>query len=313
MSVNVEAASNRIFQEYQTRLLKALDDAPRVASAYAMEVPSSSRSSLHAWLANQSSVKEWLGRRKLNSFGTRHWEVVNRNWELSYSFDVNQIADDLSGLVAEAVMAARQNGAKWARHEDLLCASTLEAGNAATCYDGQFFFDSDHPTDLEGLTSGTFDNTISGALSHSTVYSALKKLMSYKNMDGSPMVPPGAKVKLMTPPALMDRVDSILYTKSLTPATAYALFGTGGASENPLYQRMEGVTNQYLTSDTVWYVVAEVDGIKPIMFQRRQGIETAEQGPGSQLYFDEKKVAIGTDSRYEASFTHPQLALRGAP
>lgn len=313
MSVNVESAINRVFQEYSTTLLKSLDDAPRVAPAYAMEVPSASRSTLHAWLADQSAVKEWLGKRKLQSMGTRHWEVVNRSWELSYQFDVNAIRDDLSGLVASALMKARGNAAKWARHEDILCASVLEAGTSALCFDGQYFFDTDHPTDLEAITSGTFDNTISGAFNHANLYVALKRIMGFKNPDGSPMVPPGAKLKLMTPPALMDSVDAVVYVKTLTAAAAYALFGTAGASENPLYQRVEGVTNQYLTSDTAWYLIAEADGIKPIMFQRRQGVETVEQGPDSQLYFDEKKVSIGTDARYEASYTLPQLALRGAP
>lgn len=311
--MNVESAINRVFQEYNTTLLKSLDDAPRVSPAYAMEVPSSSRSTLHGWLADQSSVSEWLGKRKARSMGTRHWEVVNRSWELTYQFEVNQILDDLSGLVASAIMKARSNGGKWARHEDTLCAAALEAGTTANCYDGQFFFDTDHPTDLEGITSGTFSNVITGALTHANLYVALKRILGFKNPDGSPMVPPGAKLKLMTPPALMDAVDSILFVKSLTAAAAYALFGTSGASENPLYQRLDPVQNQYLTSDTAWYVIAEADGIKPVMFQRRQAVESQELGPGSQLYFDEKKVQIGGDSRYEASVTLPQLALRGAP
>ncbi len=311
--INTESAINRVFQEYSTELLKELDAAPEVSSKYAMEVPSSSRSTLHGWLADQSSVKEWLGKRKVQTMGTRHWEVINRHFELTYGFDVNQISDDLSGLVAQAVMKARSNQSKWARHKDLLCAQALEAGTSVNCYDGQFFFDSDHPTDLEGITTGTFDNTISGALSFANAYVALKRLRSFKNSDGSPMVPPGTKLKLMHPPALMDSVDAILNTKQLTTAASYALFGNGGTSDNPLYDRMEPVENQYLTSDTAWYVIAEADGIKPVMFQRRQAIETREQGFGSRIYFEENKVEIGTDARYEASVTLPQLALRGAP
>ncbi len=311
--INTESAINRVFQEYSTELIKELDAAPEVSSKYAMEVPSSSRSTLHGWLADQSSVKEWNGRRKVQSMGTRHLEVINRHFELTYGFDVNQIVDDLSGLVAQAVMKARSNQSKWARHKDLLCAQTLEAGVSTNCYDGQFLFDTDHPTDLEGLTSGTFDNTISGALGFTTLYTALKRQKGFKNSDGSPMVPPGTKLKLMYPSALMDTVDSILSTKSLTSAATYALFGTSGASDNPLYDKLEPVENQYLTSDTAWYVVAEADGIMPIMFQRRQAIETREQGYGSAIYYAENRVEVGTDARYEAAGTLPQLILRGAP
>jgi hypothetical protein len=50
--------------------------------------------------------------------------------------------------------------------------------------------------------------------------------------------------------------------------------------------------------------------MKPILFQRRQGVETMELGPGSQLYFDEKKIQIGMDARYQASYGLPQLAIQ---
>jgi hypothetical protein len=49
------------------------------------------------------------------------------------------------------------------------------------------------------------------------------------------------------------------------------------------------------------------------MFQRRQGTESNELGPGSQLYFDRKEYSIGQDARYEASYTHPQLMFRFEP
>jgi phage major head subunit gpT-like protein len=310
MSVNVQAAINRIFQEFNATMIKAFDSAPVVSPKYAVEVPSSSRSTLHAWLGDQATVREWKGSRKHNSFGTRYWEVVNRSWELSYEFDVNQISDDLSSLVAAAVMRARQNGAKWARHKDLLCAATLEAGFSALCYDGQYYFDTDHPVDVEGITSGTYGNLLTGSpLTHANFYKALKRLHSFKLEDGSPAVPVGTGLKLMYPSALMDAADAILGVKNLTAAASYSLFGTSGATENPLYGKAEPVENAFLTSDTTWYLTAEDDGIMPIMFQRRQAVESNEQGPGSQIYYDQKKVRIGTDARYEASYTLPQLAV----
>lgn len=312
MSVNVPAAINRTFQEYNTTLLQAFDEAPRVCQAYATEIPSSSRSTLHAWLGNQATVREWVGKRVLNSMGARYWEVVNRNWELSYSFDVNQILDDLEGLIASALMRARGDGVKWARHEDLLCAATLEAGVSKLCWDGQYFFDTDHPIDIEGLTSGTYSNKFTSApLSFTTFDQALTQMHSFKLEDGSPMVPSGTKLRLIHPPALRLKAQQICSIATLTPAASYGLFGTSGVSENPFYGAAEPVENAYLTDAGNWYLTAEDAGgmIKPIMFQRRQAVQTQEQGPGSALYFDEKKVAIGQDARYEASYTFPQLAI----
>lgn len=314
MSVNYEAAINRVFQEFRTDIIAAFNEAPRVWMKYAMVIPSSSRSTLHAWLANQAAVREWIGPRRAKSMGTRHWEVTNRQFELTYEFEVNQLRDDLSGLAAQAVAQARQMGVKFARHEDLLVAQTLEAGLTALCYDGQYFFDTDHPVDLEGITSGTFANSLpSSALTHKNFDTAYTKLHQFKLEDGSPMVPPGTKLNLIVPPALRNKAEQILIVKNLTPAAAIDLFNTTGASDNPLVGKAEIIENAYLTSDTRWYLTVDDGYMKPLMLQQRQGLEMMEQGIGSPIYFAEKKIQIGGDARYEASYTLPQLAITGAP
>ena len=60
MSVNVQNSINLIFQEFNTTMLESFNAAPRVWPAYCMEVPSSSRSTLHGWLGDQATVKECL-------------------------------------------------------------------------------------------------------------------------------------------------------------------------------------------------------------------------------------------------------------
>ena len=315
MSVDVRAEISRIFQEFNTTMMEAFDDAPRVWEAFGVEIPSSSRSTLHGWLADQAVVREWKGKRKLNSMGTRFWEVINRDWELSYSFEVNQIRDDLSGLVTAALMRARSDGKKWARHEDLLMATTLALGTSMPCFDGQFFFDTDHPVDPDGIVPGTFSNSLNLALTHAAFYTVLQTLETFLLEDGSPMVAPDAELTLVAPPALRPQAESILLVKNLTPAASFALFGTSGVSENPLFGRAKLLINPWLTqfSTTRWYVTAKDGDMRPLMMQRRQAVETNEQGVGSQLYFDEKKVSIGQDSRYEASYTFPQLAVTSSP
>lgn len=312
MSVDVHSAINRIFQEFRTDMLGAFDQAPRIWPSFAMEIPSSSRSTLHAWLGNQATVKEWLGARKSNSLGTRTWEVLNREFELTFEFEANQIADDMSGLVASALMQARSSGVKFARHEDLLLAATLEAGLTSACWDGQNFFDGSHPVDVDGLTSGTYSNSLtSSPLTHANFNAALVAQRKFKLEDGSPMVPPGANLTLIVPPALELAASQILLVKNLTSAAAIGLFGTSGASENPLIGKASIVVNPYLTSDTRWYLGASDGIVKPLMLQRRSPLETSEIGPGSQLYFDKKKIQVGSNARYAASYTLPQLMITG--
>jgi phage major head subunit gpT-like protein len=122
MSVQMNPAANRIFQEFDTEFLQMLNVSPRVWQQFGMEVPSSSRSTMHAWLSDEAQVREWKGSRILNEMGTLTWEVVNRDWEISWKFNEQQIRDDLAGLVALAIQRARGYAQKWTRAEDTLVA-----------------------------------------------------------------------------------------------------------------------------------------------------------------------------------------------
>jgi len=312
MAVKIPAAANRVFQEFRTDFLKSSQEAETFWREYAMEVPSRSRSTMHAWLANQATVREWKGPRQAKSMSGRTWEVVNRKWELTYEFERDQLDDDLEGLVVSSVMEARNSGQKFARHEDKLVADTLELGISTNCWDGQFFFDTDHPVDIDGVVSGTFDNDLALALTHANFQTAVEKMMRFKNEDGSPKVMPGG-LMLMVPPELELTGKQIVEIDLLTPGAAYGLFGTAGVSKNPLIGKARLFMNPYLTDSARWYLMATGGMIKPLMLQRRRPLETSEEGEDSTLYFEEEKFRIGGSARYAASYTLPELAITSKP
>jgi phage major head subunit gpT-like protein len=315
MSVQINPAANRIFQEFDTEFMKQLNESPRVWPAFGMEVPSSSRSSLHAWLIDEAQVREWNGSRVLNEMGSIVWEVINRDWELSWRFKEQQIRDDLSGLVALAIQRARGYAEKWARHEDTLVATAVQQGKNKACYDGSNFFSASHPNDPLGLVSGTFDNLFtSRPLNIANLIFGLQKMRSLKLPDGSPWIGPQSRIKLMFDASLEFTAKQMLQMIYLTPAPAFGLSSTAGVSQNVVQGSVDPVLNPYLNSEAgTWYLCAEDSGIRPIMFQRRQAVESQELGPGSQLFFDRKEYQIGQDARYEASYTHPQLMFRFEP
>jgi phage major head subunit gpT-like protein len=312
MSLIYKSALARVFQEIRTDVFAALDAAPRLWQEIAMEVPSRSRSTLHAWLGNSASVREWLGPRIAKHLGTRSWEVINKKYELTFEFERDQIEDDLEGLGAQAVMQARDLGEKFARHEDKLIADTLAAGITSECHDGQLFFDTDHPIDPDGVTSGTFDNDRTLALSHANFRTVHTAMLRFKNEDGSPMVNPQGLV-LVVPPELALEAQQIVEIDTLTPAAAYGLFGTSGVSKNPLVGKARVHVNPYLTDDTRWYLLACGGTIKPLMLQRRRPLEIEEIGEGTEIWFNEEKWKVGGSARYTASYTLPQLAITSKP
>jgi phage major head subunit gpT-like protein len=315
MSVVTNPAANRIYQEFDTEFLQALNNAPRVWQQFGMEVPSSSRSTLHAWLLDEAQVREWKGSRILNDMGTLTWEVINREWELSWKFSENQIRDDLSGLVALAIQRARGYAQKWARHEDTLIAQTVQSGVSSSCYDGQNFFSNAHPIDPLGITAGTFSNYRTAMpLNIANVMSGMVQFRSIKLPDGSPWVGPETQLKLIVDASNEFVADMICNSQYLTPSSGFALAGTSGPTENPLRGKLTPIVNPFMNNETgVWYLAAEDAGLRPVMLQRRQAVESQEMGPGSQLFFDRKQYQIGQDARYAASYTHPQLMQRNEP
>ena len=92
--VNIVSTANRIYQQFNETMFKEYEALPRNWQNIAMQVPSMSRSTLFAWLANQSLVREWVGPRQYKGMSSRTWEVAAKKWELSYEFTRDQIDDD---------------------------------------------------------------------------------------------------------------------------------------------------------------------------------------------------------------------------
>lgn len=315
MAVNVKSsAQRRVYEEWSKTLIASREQAPSpVWKEFCVEVPSTSKSTLHGWFLNQARVRKWEGKRVYNNLSTQTWQVFNDKYELSYEFDADEIDDDVDGLVVNAVMAARNDGAKWAKHEDQLVAEALEAGTTSLCHDGQNFFDDAHPYDVDGIgTSSTFDNDLSLALTPTNYQTAREVFLAMKGPDGLPIVDP-ANIKLVVPVTLEFTAMQILQPGNVTMGTAIGLFGTGGPSPNMHAGTAKPIVNRYLTDATAWYLTGQEGILMPLMFQRRTPVQRDEEDRDSEIYRAEHKVRFSGWARHKVSYTLPQLAIRSKP
>lgn len=108
----------------------------------AMTVPSTGRSIDYKFLLDFPGMREWIGDRLIKSLEGKKWEVVNQDWESTIGVDRNDIEDDQLGLYNPIVAALAQE-AKF--HPNQLFADLITDGGAADCYDGSYFFATDHP------------------------------------------------------------------------------------------------------------------------------------------------------------------------
>lgn len=108
----------------------------------ATEVPSSTAEEEYGWLGDIPGMREWIGPRVVNNIADHKYTVRNKTWEDTISVPREKIEDDRYGIYNPLFTElGRAAGA----HPDELVWAALAAGFTAECYDGQAFFDTDHP------------------------------------------------------------------------------------------------------------------------------------------------------------------------
>ncbi len=105
-------------------------------------VPSSSKSNTYGWLGQFPELREWVGDRVLKDMAAHGYSILNKLYESTVGVKRTDIEDDDIGtykpLVSEMGRAAKV-------HPDRQVFALLKAALSTPCYDGQYFFDTDHP------------------------------------------------------------------------------------------------------------------------------------------------------------------------
>jgi phage major head subunit gpT-like protein len=120
----------------------------------AMMVPSEGRSVDYKFLGDFPMMREWVGERVIKDLSAFHYELVNKDYEATVEVDRNDIQDDQIGVYTPMIQGLGQ-AAKV--HPDVLIFALLKLGFSTICYDGQYFFDTDHP-----VGSGVVSNSGGG-------------------------------------------------------------------------------------------------------------------------------------------------------
>lgn len=111
----------------------------------AMNVPSQSEKNTYAWLGSYPAIREWIGERVIANLEAFSYEIVNKDFEATLSVHRNHIEDDKMGIYNPMVRTLAETAKQ---HADKLVFELLKNGWDSKCYDGQNFFDADHPVGI---------------------------------------------------------------------------------------------------------------------------------------------------------------------
>ena len=108
----------------------------------AMVVNSTGREEKYGWMGQVPGLREWIGPRVVKNLTLHDWSIKNRKFEDTISVPRDDIEDDRYGVFGPFLS---EMGRASAEHPDKLIFELLVTGFTATCYDGQNYFDTDHP------------------------------------------------------------------------------------------------------------------------------------------------------------------------
>ncbi|MCY1668611.1 Mu-like prophage major head subunit gpT family protein [Rhizobium sp. SL86] len=140
--MNINASSLRdLFTGFNVSFNKGLKSATSHWPKIAMKVPSVHAAENYSWLEDTPGIREWLGDRIIHNLSAARYVISNKNFEETISVNRNDIEDDTYGIYAPRL---EKMGYDVAQHPDGLVFDLLKKGAALKCFDGQYFFDTDH-------------------------------------------------------------------------------------------------------------------------------------------------------------------------
>lgn len=296
MLVNKEALSS-VFTGLKTLFNNALTAQPGMWQATATEVQSDAAGEDYAWLSRFPKLKKWLGSKSVKNIEAKKYYVANEDWETTIAVKRNDIEDDRLGLYR---MQSQQAGESAGELHDIIVDGLKNGAFTQLCYDGQYYYDTDHP-----VAGASVSNKLTVALSAADLAAAAASygaartaIMSFKDEEGMPLrlIPDTLEV----PPAL--------------EATARLLLESGklaNESPNPYKGTAKVLVNPGLTSATAWFLhVTSKQSVKPFIVQmRKRPVFVQQTSLENDDVFDKGEYKFGAEARATGLYGYWQLSV----
>lgn len=277
---NIEA----VFINLKTTFNKAFDAAPAIWQRTTMLVPSGSGQNDYTWLSRFPKMRKWLGDKVIKALEVFKYTVVNDDWEATVEVDRNDIEDDNLGIYGPQ---AQDAGFSAKQLPDEIDADLKNNAFTNECYDGQYFYDTDHEVAGASVSNkGTAELSAATTAAAAASYGAARlAIMNFKDDEGRPLglIPDVLEVG----PALEATGRLLLENDKLTDESPNPYKGTATLQVNPR-----------ITSATQWMLHVTNRPIKPFVYQeRKKPVFVQQTTEESDNVFMRKKFRFGAEAR----------------
>jgi len=264
--------------------------------------PSDQASEQYAWLGMSPALREWIGGRNAKGFRENNLTIINKHYEATLEILVKDLRREKSGQALVRIQdLARRANAHWAS----LLSALIIAGESTVCYDGQYFFDTDHNEGDSGAQDNdiTVDISAMPCISHGTttapsveemqwaIVKGIQAICGFKDDQAEPMNENAVGFLAMVPIAFMNVAMQAVATPAQIAATQTAL--------EAAKQRfnIEVAPNVRLSAWTDRFPIFRTDSaIKALIRQEETEVQMKVKGEGSEYEFDNAAHQYGVDT-----------------
>lgn len=151
---------NALRAGFTALFVNALNVTEATYEKFCMVMTSGASEEKYGWLGQFPRMREWLGDRVINNLKEHGYSIKNKTFENTIAVKREHIEDDILGQYAPLFQTL---GDEAARLPEELVYDLLRNGFSNVCYDGQYFFDTDHPVIDENGVEQSVSNTGGGS------------------------------------------------------------------------------------------------------------------------------------------------------
>lgn len=269
----------------------------------------------YAFLGQSPGFREWTGGRQAKGLTSGSFSIVNKHYEATLEVRKVDVRRDKTGQIEARVQEfADRSVTHWAS----LLSSLLLTGDSLVCYDGQYYFDTDHSEGSSGSQSNKISVTIAslpGSVHGTTtapsveemqqcILKGIAAILSFKDNQGEPMnenardfmvkVPVGL---YLTAVAAVSTLAQAAFAQNLNPNLIAGL-------------NVQVVMNPRLTWTNKFSVHRTDSPIKGFIAQSEQDVELKVKAEGSEYEFDNDAWQFGLDSWRNAGYGYWQRSCQ---
>ncbi|KQT10970.1 Mu-like prophage major head subunit gpT family protein [Ramlibacter sp. Leaf400] len=255
----------------------------------------------YAFLGQSPQFREWIGGRQGKGLASSSFAITNKHYEATLEVSKRDVRRDKTGqIMARVEEFADKSVTHWAS----MLSTLLLNGDSTVCYDGQYYFDTDHSEGSSGTQSNKISVTIAGlpaAVHGSTTAPSVEEfqqcmlkgiaaILGFKDNQGEPMNENARDFVVKVPVGLY-----------LTATAAVSTLATAALAQNLNPNLIAGlnvqvVMNPRLTWTNKFSVHRTDSPIKGLIRQSEQDVELKVKAEGSEFEFDNDAWQFGLDS-----------------